>query len=238
MAGILIIGVYCLFWWFCWKFSGLFGQLNSKVKKVRRIAIFLIIAAVPYYINIYESALYKKACDDIEVYFPKKKFDTPQVLVTNSKAYNNSVGEFDGNFDYLLSPLGAGEIDLEIGISQFSEYILYPYETRDLPNGKNIKQQILNNVRFGFFLEEEKVARYITIYSTFIYDFKDKKKISSFSSVIYSTGQTHSNIEYYLWPVSIDSCQYQNNKFSNFDFSTLTLFKRTFKSWKNEDEKK
>jgi len=225
MAGILIIGFYCFFWWLCWKVSN--ASLKAKPKWLR-VVVFFVVAATPYYYYLYEKSGYDEACDSVKVYFPKEKIDFPESFVTDYAFTENTVRSFSVQFDYLIAPVNRIEVQFDKGISQFQGYAVYPLEGKSLPSSEDDKKRIKENVRFGYFNEGESFNNRVSINTKFIYDFKERKRISSYSRVSYSRG-LHT-LAFWAFPVDFKHCEYQNDNFKDFDFKTKTFFKRTFKN--------
>jgi len=226
MTGLLIIGFYCLFWWLCWKLAGKFSKGYSTGLKMKRWAIFILIAVLPYYYYLYEKSQYDAACDSVEVFFPKHKIALPEILITNRSFYTNTKGEFEGLFDYLISPLTKVEVKLNGDLTQFENFKIYPYEGRKLSDVLRIGAVIKSKARFAFLSEYNKYAKNVTINTSFVYDFYLKKKISSFSSVSYSRG-LHT-MSHFLFPVGFKYCNRGNKKYELFNFTSTALLENTF----------
>jgi|GEM_PF-3579096 len=232
MAGLLIIIVYLFFWWFCWLIAKSSFEDRDQAVGMKRLAVFLALGAMPYYYYLFEEARYKKACESVAVYFPKEKISVPNALITNSTYYKNTIGELEGKFDYLISPQRNSSVSFDKGISQFRDFLVYPYEGRELINTEEYKREVINTSRYGYFQEHKKISNNISEYTRFIFDFEEKKKLSSYSTISYQV-ELHS-IQHYLFGFSFKECEYRNSNYGDFKFNTNSLFEMTFKNWKSK----
>jgi len=227
MTGLLIIGVYCFFWWLCWKFTGLFLKEKTFSLGVKRFTIFLVIAATPYCYYLYEKAQYDAACESVEVFFPEEKIDLPESFMTSSNLKGNNNRRLFGWFDYIVSPINTQEkLKLNKETVNLTNLAVYPHEERISPITEDKKTEIKLNVRYGLLYERSSVSEHVSVNTTKIFDFVENRPISSYSQVSYSRG-LHT-LRHYIFPFSFNSCYYENDRSEHFDFKFKTFFDRTF----------
>jgi len=143
MGGLMVLTFYGIFWWFCWKLSGIFNYQKARDPIRKRKWICFWILMTPMYFHAFEFVFLWNECANSSVYLPEKKIKRPNVLITNN-GNNQNIGEsFRGasKFDYMISPrdLGYDTVNFNIGRKQFSDYVVY----QDALKKTNPKQNIV-----------------------------------------------------------------------------------------------
>jgi len=146
LVGLIVLA---FFFWGFWIFSGwVVRNKASKYYVIKRGILFLAPVWVIVGIQVVEYVLFQQACKEAVVYFPEKKSEAPEILITDDSSYENQGRYFDGMFKYIVSPHYSNNrpVDLTRNKEQFNDYIVYPYKSK--PMEGNDKQQILEEIRY------------------------------------------------------------------------------------------
>ncbi|PWK42802.1 hypothetical protein [Pleionea mediterranea] len=234
MIGLFFIGVYVLFILVAVFLPFLIFRKRVKNYKKKRTILSLIIISIPFFVYAFERTLYEWECSKNVYFYPDEKPDKPEAIAYSGNffsgdgAYKERDGEnrlnlfYDYSFEFIVK---IDDIDDFVGIDEKKFYDLLrsgdvvPYQKKIIPDEK--KRLIIDGVRYVIYDKARYKFNMISI-TTYIYDQKEEKILSSVSSVNHSKGQSLVNV---LYPYEFDRCSKSKAGY----FSVSDLLKKTFK---------
>jgi len=231
MGGLLVVGVYVVFWNLCWLFSRWITKRSKSKKLIKQGFVFILIGALPFYLYLVDRAIYQNACSNAEIFFPETLYEKPEVIFYYESTYKNQmpIASPRNVFDYVAVPnfsTGIYSMTTDEVIANWDKIEIYPHQQERLQGEK--REAFLKKLRFGLF-HKSWVSEQINTgtHRTYIYDFEQKKEIAAYTTISYSRSVASNPINL-LFPWSFNDCSYGGEQLTREQIYSHIILEKTF----------